>query len=99
LQRLKNESGTMNEMTMPLLAEIIGTLATREDEMGGVAREAAVERPSTDRSQDSAIEAVDRAIRERRATRHFAPTPVARHMVEEILDVARFAPSGANTQP
>ena len=89
----------MNETTKPLPAEILEIFGTSEDKMGSIASEAIVDLPSADRSEDRAIAAVDRVIRERRATRHFAPTPVARHMVEEILDVARFAPSGANTQP
>jgi nitroreductase len=89
----------MDEMAKPLPAGIVGTFGTRKDKMGGAPSEAAVELPSADLSEDRAIEAVDRAIRERQATRNFAPTSVARRTVEEILDVARFAPSGANTQP
>jgi hypothetical protein len=89
----------MNETTKLLPAEILEIFGTSEDMMGSVACEAIVALPSADRSEDRAIAAVDCVIRERRATRHSAPTPVARHMVEEILDVARFAPSGANTQP
>lgn len=42
---------------------------------------------------------VDRVIRARCATRKFSARPVARRTVEQILDVARFAPSGANIQP
>ena len=42
---------------------------------------------------------VDAAIRGRYAVRAFFPTPVSRAAVRDILDVARFAPSGANTQP
>jgi nitroreductase len=44
-------------------------------------------------------QAVDHAIRSRRSVRAFLPTPVPRETVEEILDVARHAPSGTNTQP
>ncbi len=43
--------------------------------------------------------AIDQAIRERRSIRVFRPDPVPRQVIEEILDVARWAPSGSNTQP
>ena len=39
------------------------------------------------------------AIRERRSTRAFLNKPVPNDTLREILDVARFAPSGVNTQP
>jgi nitroreductase len=39
------------------------------------------------------------AIRMRSSCRAFLPTPVAKDVVEEILEVARFAPSGVNSQP
>lgn len=42
---------------------------------------------------------VDDAIRSRRSIRRFLPDPVPREAVEEILEVARWAPSGTNTQP
>jgi LAO/AO transport system ATPase len=45
------------------------------------------------------VAAVDRAIVSRRSVRRFLPRPVPRELVEQILDVARFAPSGSNTQP
>ena len=45
------------------------------------------------------VELVDRAITSRRSVRAFLPTPVAREDIEAILDVARRAPSGSNTQP
>jgi nitroreductase len=45
------------------------------------------------------VAAVDRAIRTRRSVRRFLPRPVPRAVVEELLDVARHAPSGTNTQP
>src|SRR5262249_56806052 len=41
----------------------------------------------------------DRIIRDRFACRDFASRPVSRKTIEEILAVARFAPSGANIQP
>jgi nitroreductase len=42
---------------------------------------------------------VDAAIESRRSIRAFLPTPVARDDIAAILDVARRAPSGTNTQP
>ncbi|MCO5398636.1 nitroreductase [Ralstonia soli] len=54
----------------------------------------------SDRRPTSAeVELVDRAITSRRSIRAFLPTPVAREAIEAILDVARRAPSGSNTQP
>lgn len=40
-----------------------------------------------------------RAIRERRSVRAFRPDPVEPEKVEAILEAARWAPSGRNTQP
>ena len=45
------------------------------------------------------IVAVDRAIVSRRSVRRFLPRAVARETVEQILTVARHAPSSTNTQP
>jgi nitroreductase len=42
---------------------------------------------------------VDAAIESRFSTRQFLPTPVPRETIEEILELARRAPSGTNTQP
>jgi len=42
---------------------------------------------------------VDRAIKNRFSCRTFSSRAVPRTTIEDILDVARFAPSGANTQP
>jgi nitroreductase len=44
-------------------------------------------------------ETVDDVIKRRFANRAFTDHPVSRRTVEEILEVARFAPSGANIQP
>lgn len=52
---------------------------------------------SGDRADESQI--VDRAIRDRFANRQFIDRPVSRETVAAILEVARFAPSGANLQP
>ncbi|GGY04346.1 nitroreductase [Massilia dura] len=46
-----------------------------------------------------AQQAVDAAITSRRSIRAFLPTPVAREDIAAILEVARRAPSGTNTQP
>lgn len=43
--------------------------------------------------------AVDAAITSRRSIRAFLPTPVPRATIEDILRVARHAPSGTNLQP
>lgn len=42
---------------------------------------------------------VHEAIRERRATRAYLDKPVSKERIETILEVARWAPSGVNTQP
>ena len=44
-------------------------------------------------------DAVDWAITSRRAIRAYLPRPVAREDIDAILDVARHAASGVNTQP
>ena len=42
---------------------------------------------------------VDQAIKTRISTRAFLPTPLPAALVEEILEVARWSPSGGNVQP
>jgi nitroreductase len=42
---------------------------------------------------------VTESVLGRRSARAFLDRPVARETVEEILDIARFAPSGGNLQP
>ena len=42
---------------------------------------------------------VSDAIRARHSTRAFTNEPVSRALVEELLDVARYAPTGGNLQP
>ncbi|MFC1977424.1 nitroreductase [Chloroflexota bacterium] len=39
------------------------------------------------------------AIRTRRSIRAFKPDPIPKAILEELLDVCRWAPSGGNTQP
>jgi nitroreductase len=46
-----------------------------------------------------AANATEAAILSRRSVRGFLPTPVAREVVEHLLDVAARAPSGTNMQP
>jgi nitroreductase len=41
---------------------------------------------------------LESAIRERRSIRAFSAEPVCEHTVRELLDIARWAPSWANTQ-
>jgi nitroreductase len=42
---------------------------------------------------------VTEALRQRISTREFQPRPLAKQLVHEILDVARWSPSGGNLQP
>lgn len=42
---------------------------------------------------------VEEAIRSRRSVRAFLPRPVDRSVLETILEIASFAPSGSNIQP
>lgn len=42
---------------------------------------------------------IDAIIRSRRAVRRFKSDQVPRKVIEEILDVARYAPSNSNIQP
>ena len=42
---------------------------------------------------------VTEALRARRSVRQFLGTPVSKELVHEILDVARWSPSGGNLQP
>ena len=46
-----------------------------------------------------AAAALDAAIRSRKAIRAFRPDPVPRHLLTEILEAARAAPSNYNSQP
>ena len=49
--------------------------------------------------QTDATPGVDEAIRSRRSVRAFLPTPVDPQAIHDILDLARWAASGSNTQP
>ncbi len=44
------------------------------------------------------MEDISTALRERRCIRRYRPDPVARELIEEILEEARWAPSAGNTQ-
>ena len=48
---------------------------------------------------NDAATSIDNAIRSRHSVRSFLDRPVSRGAIEHVLDVARFAPSGTNTQP
>ena len=50
-------------------------------------------------SVEGATDMVDATIRARHAARRFRKDPVPAAMVRDILDVARYAPSGTNIQP
>jgi len=50
-------------------------------------------------AEPGAARHVDAAIVSRRSIRAFLPTPVPRATIEDILRVARHAPSGTNLQP
>src|SRR5262245_55657845 len=45
------------------------------------------------------IESFAALARSRRSTRHFRPDPVPRPLLDDLLDAARWAPSGFNLQP
>ncbi|MFP3605391.1 nitroreductase [Paraburkholderia sp. SIMBA_053] len=53
----------------------------------------------TDRNTNPDACVVDSVIRSRRAVRAFRPDPIARHVIDQILEVASCAPSNSNTQP
>src|ERR1700710_1241870 len=66
--------------------------------MSSVERKIAV--PAASRGDDGLRrQAVDGVIKKRFANRAFSNRPVSKQTVEDILEVARFAPSGANIQP
>lgn len=66
--------------------------------MSSVERKVAVQTASHG-DDDFRREAVDGVIKKRFASRAFSHRPVSKQTIEDILDVARFAPSGANIQP
>jgi nitroreductase len=45
------------------------------------------------------FEVIQRLIRSRRATRHFRPDPVPADLLDRLVELARWAPSGYNLQP
>ena len=44
-------------------------------------------------------EALEKLVKGRRSIRHYQDTPVDRSILESILDMARYAPTGMNAQP
>jgi len=52
-----------------------------------------------DGAQQAVVTCVASVLRSRRAVRAFRPLPLDRQLVEEILEDAATAPSGANVQP
>ncbi|EGJ51080.1 nitroreductase family protein [Desulfocurvibacter africanus] len=44
-------------------------------------------------------DAAEHFLMRRRSTRAYKPAPVARHVLEEVLDLSRWAPSASNRQP
>ena len=57
--------------------------------------------PLPDRAESQGLlqDTVEALIRSRTAVRAYAPTPLSKHTVRAILDIARHAPSNSNTQP
>lgn len=47
----------------------------------------------------TSLDELETLAKQRRATRHFQPKPVDRGLVERLLRVAQWAPSGFNLQP
>jgi nitroreductase len=54
---------------------------------------------TTDWSQETIARSVSAVVRSRRAVRAYKTEPLRRELVEEILEEAATAPSGANVQP
>ncbi|KAF9268587.1 nitroreductase [Marasmius fiardii PR-910] len=55
--------------------------------------------PSSENARGQLVEAVDSIMKSRYSCRWFLPKPVPRRVMEEIIDAARFTPSGNNMQP
>jgi nitroreductase len=66
--------------------------------MSSAQQKIAAKTPSHEASREG-VEAVDGIIKRRFACRAFTSRAVPRQIIADILDVARFAPSGANIQP
>ncbi|MDM0070049.1 nitroreductase [Variovorax sp. J31P207] len=58
-----------------------------------------VDTATTEWSQETIAKCVSAVVRSRRSVRAFKPQPLRRDIVEEILEDAAAAPSGANIQP
>ena len=48
---------------------------------------------------NNCINDVLKAIRDRRSIRRFKPEPISDHLINVLLESARLAPSGTNSQP
>jgi nitroreductase/NAD-dependent dihydropyrimidine dehydrogenase PreA subunit len=55
--------------------------------------------PEVDPAALPSLEALVTALRARRSARVFADRPVSRELVRELIDIARWVPSGGNDQP
>jgi len=54
---------------------------------------------ATERAESLKLDAFLDLVRSRRSTRHFLPDPVPEELLGELLEAARWAPSGFNLQP
>lgn len=52
-----------------------------------------------ERAKEAVAQCVSNVVRSRRAVRAFKPLPLDRKLVQDILEDAATAPSGANIQP
>ena len=52
-----------------------------------------------DRSTPTQLDELEALVRKRRAHRHFQPDPLPEGLVERLLDIVRWSPSGYHLQP
>ncbi len=64
-----------------------------------LARQHAADLPPIDPALAASPEALAQFLRSRRSVRRFRSKPVERELVRRCIDIARYAPSGVNTQP
>ena len=88
---LIEERETLVERCIPFLEEVKDMTAGTEGVVHGP--------DSTEGSQDAIARCVSTVVRSRRAVRAFKAQPLPRELVQEILEDAACAPSGANIQP
>ncbi|CAN5739842.1 hypothetical protein BH09VER1_BH09VER1_10530 [soil metagenome] len=53
----------------------------------------------SDTALPESLDAIERVMKNRRATRHFSPREIDRELLVRLLEAARWAPSGYNLQP